>query len=644
MTTNNNATINTPPLNEIKFNDTFWKPKIDTNRNVTLAIEHQQLASTHRLEILDKTWNKDSSYEPHIFWDSDIAKWLEAAAYSLHSNPDPKLEKQCDEVIEKLAKLQDVDGYLNSYFSQAEPDARWTNVRDRHELYCAGHLMEAAAAYYEATGKKTFLEVMSRYADYIASVFGAGEGKKKGYPGHEEIELALVKLYHATGKAEHLSLSKYFIDQRGVSPHYYDEESIARRENPTSYRHGRYDYCQAHLPVREQSTAEGHSVRAGYLYAGMADIARETGDAELLAACKRIWDNITKKRMYIIGGIGSSHVGERFTYDYDLPNEEVYAETCAAIALVFFAHRLFLAEPKAEYFDVLERSLYNGVMSGVSQDGKRFFYDNYLASHPGYHDYRARKTPERQEWFGCACCPPNIARLIASVGKYAFAYTSTDLYVNLYAGYSGRAKIANTNLQFSLETQYPWDGAVQLALAPEGPADFAVRLRIPGWCKSYSVTINGAEPDNPPKLNNGYLVISRSWHTGDTIGFTMDMKVEKIKAHPSVRHNVGRVALQRGPVVYCLEEADNGKDLNNIFLSDYVNLTWSFDEQLLGGTGSITGEGFSRSSDMWDDALYLPELEETRIRRTLKAIPYYLWNNRGTGEMLVWINSAVSGG
>ena len=628
--------IDTPRAGSARIIGGFWEAKQRVNRETTLPIEYQQLSSTHRLEVL-KGWDEGSGYEPHIFWDSDVAKWLEAAAYSLQSYPDGDLEARCDEVIEDLARLQGDDGYLNSFFSQVEPEGRWTNLRDRHELYCAGHLIEAAVAYSEATGKRKFLDVMSRYADYIASVFGEGEGKKKGYPGHEEIELALIKLYRTTGNATHLRLSKFFLDMRGTDPHYYDEEATARGDEPTGYRFGNYDYLQAHLPVRKQDTAEGHAVRACYLYAGMADVATETGDEGLVAACKALWSNIVGKRMYVHGGIGSAHIGERFSYDYDLPNEAAYAETCAAIALAFFAQRMFLLEQSGGYIDVLERALYNGIISGVSLDGKRFFYDNYLASHPGYHKFQKRSAPDRQEWFGCACCPPNLARLVASLGNYLFATSDSDLWLNLYAQYDATADVAG-GVRFQMKTRYPWDGSVSVTLNPGSPSRFRVHLRIPAWCGGYTVAVNGTGLQ--AETESGYVVLDREWHDGDTIELVFEMPIERITAHPSVRQASGRIALQRGPVLYCLEEADNGKDLNNLYIPKDSELEWEFDGELLGGVGVIKGTGVSRAYEGWDGTLYRPGDQEYE-ERSFTAVPYHAWNNRGVGEMLVWINEAT---
>ena len=448
----------------VTFKDRFWAPRIETNRKVTLPIEYAQCRKTGRLAAW--TWKKGRPNPPHIFWDSDVAKWLEAVGYSLERHPDAKLEKLADGVIRDMARAQAADGYLNSHYQFVEPGKRWTNLRDCHELYCAGHLMEAAVAYSRATGKRTFLDVMCRYADCIDKTFGTRKGQKRGYCGHEEIELALVKLFHATGEARYLNLAKYFVDERGRHPNYFVEEASKRGDMKLRpFMDAKNLYLQAHAPVRGQTEAVGHAVRAMYLCSGMADVAAGTGDASLRAACRRIWKSATQRRMYITGGIGSSRHGERFTCDYDLPNETAYAETCASIGLVFFAHRMLQAEADGEYADVMERALYNGVMSGVSLDGKHFFYANPLTAHPVSYaartgdDHGDHTDPTRQEWFGCACCPPNIARLLASLGQYVYSQRGDVLYVHLYADGTASCNLAGQRVTVTQRTEYPWQGA-----------------------------------------------------------------------------------------------------------------------------------------------------------------------------------------
>lgn len=625
---------------QVRLESGFWGARQEINRAVTLPAEYRQLQETGRLESLMLTWKPGQPNEPHIFWDSDIAKWAEAAAYALALHPDPALEAQLDEIVDRFAAAQQSDGYLNTHFTVVEPGKRWTNLRDQHELYCAGHLFEFATAYYLASGKPKILDVARRYADHIAQQFGRGEGQKRGYPGHEEIELALVKLYRVTGERRYLDLAQYFVDERGQQPHYYDLEAIARGDDPAKYWAGGHDYNQSHLPVREQSDAVGHAVRAMYLYSGMADLVAEQGDAELHAALRRLWRSVTQRRMYITGGVGSSAVGERFSYDYDLPNDTAYAETCAAIGLVLWAHRMLQIERRAEYGDALERALYNGVLSGVSLDGERFFYANPLEVHPG--DYALRPYMrgwssyriERQPWFTCACCPPNVARLIASLGGYLYSQAGREIAVHLYAASHATLAVGGVQVALTQETDYPWEGAVRLHVAPERPALLALALRIPGWCRDATLRINGQPV--ALTLDRGYVRVERTWQTDDLLELDLAMPVERIEAHPLVRHDAGRVTLMRGPLVYCLEEADNGPALADLALPREAALTARWAPDRLGGVVVIEGQGLRRDASRWDNDLYRPVGAPT-APAPLCAIPYCAWANRGVGEMSVWI-------
>lgn len=638
MSTSSSSDQSLTPVSHaaVTLTDTFWMPRARINREVTLPVEYEQCKSTGRIDAWKLDWKPGDPNPPHIFWDSDVAKWIEAAGLSLATHPDPKLMALVDGVIEMIAAAQQPDGYLNVHFTIVEPEKRWTNLRDWHELYCAGHLMEAAVAYRDGTGNDKLLKVMCRYADYIGSVFGREDGRKRGYPGHEEIELALVKLYRATGEERYLQLASYFVDERGRQPHYFDIEARERGQDPGKWQFGRYDYNQAHLPVRQQSTAEGHSVRACYLYAGMADVAAETGDGELLAACERIWNNIVSRRMYIHGGIGSSRFGERFTFDYDLPNEDAYAETCAAIALVFFAHRMLQARPDSRYADVMERALYNGTVSGVSLDGKHFFYDNLLAAHPQYHRFNQQKPPTRQEWFGCACCPPNIARLLASIGGYVYSQSADTIWTHLYVAGSMTADLAGNTVGLTQKTEYPWDGNVRITVSPASPAVFKLALRLPGWCRGVGIRVNGT-PCNVAEITTaGYAIIEREWKTGDVVELTFPMPVERIEAHPSVRQDCGKIALQRGPIVYCLEEVDNGPDIADIALPMTSELVVTTDKTPFAGVPVIRGAAVRRDKSAWGDELYRPA-GTPAIPVVLTAVPYCMWANRGPGEMTVWI-------
>jgi len=462
-----------------------WKLLNDKIPNVepSHAIENFRIA----------TGENDGEFKGMVFQDSDVAKWLEAVAYSLSTDPDESLEKQADSVIELIEKAQKPDGYLDTYFIVAKPNKEWTNLAECHELYCAGHMLEAAVAYFQATGKKKFLNVMIRFVDHIENKFGSEEGKLKGYPGHQVIELALIKLYRITGEKKYLKLAKYFVDERGQEPNYFKQEW--ENGDKTVHRHifekMDLDYLQVHKPVREQETAVGHVVRALYMYSGMVDVAVETGDTDLIEVCQRLWKNVTRKQMYITGGVGSSAHGEAFTFDYDLPNDTAYAETCAAIALVFFAWRMLQLKPKAEYADVMERALYNGVLSGMSEDGKSFFYVNPLEVVPEVCEKRndhKHVKPVRQKWFGCACCPPNLARLLTSIGQYIYLYNDSKIYVNLYTGSTAEFNISGESIIITQETNYPWGGSVRFNIKCSQPHYFTLGLRIPGWCRKPILT------------------------------------------------------------------------------------------------------------------------------------------------------------
>ena len=576
-----------------------------------------------------------------VFQDSDIAKWIEGAAWSLRWHPDPELEKIVDGAIEEVVAAQQPDGYMDTYYIIGGLDRRWTNLKDSHELYCAGHMIEAAVAYYQVTGKRVLLDAVIRLTEHIDSVLGDGEGKIPGYPGHPVIEMALMKLYRVTGDPKHLNLARYFVDRRGQSPLFFEEED-ARNHNRFYWKDSyfRYQYYQAGKPVREQRDAEGHAVRAVYLYSGMADVARETGDASLAEACRRLWRSIVSRRMYVTGSIGSSEYGEAFTFDYDLPNDTVYGETCAAIGLVFFARRMLELEPKSEYADVMERALYNGVISGMQLDGTRFFYVNPLEVLPeaSLKDQHKRHVKvERQKWFGCACCPPNIIRLVSSLEDYIASVRGDELYLHLYAGCELEACVNGRTVSLKTETDYPRDGKITVTAAPEEPLPFALKLRIPGWCSAWTLKLNG-EPLNP-EITDGYLTVSRVWNSGDRVELCLDMPVRFLSANPRVYEDAGKAAVSRGPLVYCLEEADNGKALHLLRLGDVrpedCKTEWKPDK--LGGITEITTPGIRESGEGWGDTLYSAGIPVASSPVSLTWIPYYTWANREPGEMRVWI-------
>ena len=634
-------------IEDVHIESGLWGERQAANRSRTIPAIYHQMDITGRLEALNLKRERPRKRSViQMFWDSDPAKWIEAVGYSLHTHPDPALEAQADDLIDRLEKAQQPDGYLNTYFTVLEPENRWKDLRDWHEMYNAGHLIEGAVAYYEATGKRKVLDVLCRYADLIDRLFGPNEGQRHGYPGHPELELALVKLYRATGEQRYLKLAKYFIDERGKQPHYFDLEASERGEDPRDFWAKNYRYCQAHEPLRDQQEATGHAVRACYLYTGIADVARETGDQSLVDLSRRLWDDLTQHQMYITGGLGPAHSNEGFTFAYDLPNETAYAETCASCALVFWAQRMFQIDPHGRYIDVMERALYNTVLAGVSHDGDEFFYANPLTAYPrinpteNFSGIASAEHYRRSEWFECPCCPANASRTVASIGTYFYSTTPNRVYVHLYSPNVAHFNIQDSHVHLEQQTNYPWDGSVQISLGLDKPATFDLALRVPGWCRNYSVTVNGAAQNVTPE--NGYIVLSRQWKTGDSVGLTLDMPVERIAPHPMIRQDVGQIALQCGPLVYCVEEVDNGAQLANVVLPKDAPLHAEFDAELFGGVSVIHGQALRVEPSNWSSEMYLPEadVEYKRTPFDLTAIPYALWANRAPGEMRVWIRES----
>jgi len=581
---------------------------------------------------------KDTGHGGCVFQDSDFAKWIEAASYSLVWHPDPELEKTLDDAVDIACNAQQDDGFLNTYYIINGLNKRFTNLRDNHELYCFGHLLEGAVAYYEATGKRKFMDALIRYAECIDRLIGPEDGKLHGYPGHEIAEMALVRLYAITKNEKHFKLAKYFIDQRGQKPLYFEEET-KKNGNDFYWKNSlfQYQYYQAGKPVREQHIAEGHAVRAVYLYSGMADIARLTDDVTLMKACDELWNNIVNRQMYITGSIGQSAYGESFSYDYDLPNDTVYAETCAAIGLVFFAKRMASIAPRGTYGDVIEKALFNGIISGMSLDGKSFFYVNPLEVIPeaSLKDHGKKHIKiERQKWFGCACCPPNLARLIASLGSYIHSLRENALYTHLFIGSETKAKISSADITVRIETKYPWEERVDISFAMSTKTKFKYYLRIPGWCGKHSIRLNGIE--QTCTVEDSYALIDREWSGGDKISLIFDMPVSFVRANPHVRENIGKTAVMRGPVVYCAEEEDNGNELFRFHVGNPDDIIVRHEKDLLGGVTTVSFTG-KREKDWTCDTLYQTAgtvLEDKKI----VLIPYYAWANRRAGEMTVWIN------
>lgn len=565
-----------------------------------------------------------------VFQDSDFSKWIEAVGYSLTQHPDSKLEELVDGAIDIVCGAQQEDGYLDTYYIINGRDKTFSNLRDHHELYCFGHLTEGAVAYYEATGKDKLLKAVCRFADYIADYFGEDEGKCKGYPGHEIAEMALVRLYDATGEEKYLKLAKYFVDERGKRPYYFD------KEHPEGIQKGkeqelRYQYHQAHLPVREQSEAVGHAVRAVYLYSGMADVARLTKDEELFAACERLWDSIVDEKMYITGGIGATHLGEAFSFPYDLPNDTAYAETCASIGLIFFARRMLQIKADSRYANVMERALYNGVLSGMALDGKSFFYVNPLEVNPIACQRDERKfhvKPVRQKWFGCACCPPNIARLLSSIGSYAYTENENTLFVHLYMGCEIEKLVGNQKVDVKVTSELPWNGKVCIEVK-NAPKDFILAVRIPDWSNQPVIGADGWT------MQDGYCYIKKDWKESETIEFDFPMEAALFMASDKVREDAGKAAVARGPIVYCLEEVDNGADLHLLSIAADPAITVA-DKEICGQKIKAIEVSGLREHKGSDAALYhkLQEVENERV--TLRYVPYYMWANRGENEMQVW--------
>lgn len=569
-----------------------------------------------------------------VFQDSDVAKWLEAASYSLMLQRDEKLEAEIDELISIIGKAQLPDGYLDTYFIIKEPHHRWENLREGHELYCFGHMMEAAVAYYRATGKNTLLHIMEKNAAHIADRFG--KNKVRGYPGHPEIELALLRMYEVTSNQMFLDLASYFIDERGTAPDFFTEES--ERINWHVWGDYNHDpqYNQAHLPVREQTTATGHAVRAVYLYTGMAHMASLTEDNSLTTACKRLWKNITTKQMYVTGGIGSTHEGEAFSTDYDLPNDTAYAETCASIGLVFFAKRMMELEINSEYADVMERAIYNGIISGMSQDGKKFFYVNPLSVNPDFSGKipgHKHVCPTRPSWYGCACCPPNVARLISSLGDYVWMKKDDIYYSNLFIGGIYQDP-DDTDFTIELTSELPLHGNLHYTIHTKENTQKTIAIRIPSWTDSAAFVINGISIQ--PEIKSGYAYLETTFSDGDVINVTFTMEAKRIYSNPNLSKNAGHVSFQRGPFIYCIEGVDHPGGLSHYFAKeDGFLLIKKSSDVSLDDIPVLSIEGYKMDSSP-EDKLYSYK-KNALSPATLTAIPYFFWDNRGLNEMKVWI-------
>ena len=628
------------PLENVKVDDMFWNKVQKLVREV--VIPYQADVMEDKIPGVEKSHaiqnfriaagEAEGEHYGWVFQDSDLAKWLEAVAYSLTIHPDPALEQKADELIELVGRAQEPDGYLNTYFSIKYPDRKWKNLHEEHELYCSGHMIEAAVAYYIATGKDVLLNIMRRNADLICNRFGYG--KIRGIPGHQEIELALLRLYEVTGEKSYLETAKYFLDERGTEPSFFEEEIKTRdwfRWRDCEDR----EYAQNHKPVREQDKAVGHSVRAVYMYTSMVALAAETGDKTLLAACDKLWENITQKQMYITGGVGSTVHGEAFSVDYDLPNDTTYSETCASIAMCFFARHMLEVKPSGHYADVLERMLYNTVLASMQLDGKRFFYVNPLEVLPGVSGVvqtHKHALPQRPGWYFCACCPPNLSRLLLSLGQYAWGESEDTIYAHMFLGGSADFKVAG-GVTIDCDSKYPYEGHVCYSVnTADGEADFCFAVHIPSWCRDVVISING-EPVSA-EIKDGYVYIQRKWKTGDSLEIKSVLPVLRIYSNLAVSGNAGHVCLQRGPIVYCFEEADNTAPLAALRLPvDSEISVKNIPDGVLMGVPMLSADGIRETCDGDLYSENRPKVEKA----TIKAVPYYTWSNRGPGEMRVWI-------
>lgn len=642
---------------ECDIKDLFWSYYIDLVRDKVIPYQWEIL--NDRIEDAEPSHAIDNfriaagDIEGHfygeVFQDSDVSKWLEAVGNILMLSRDEKLEAQADSVIDIIARAQDESGYLDTYFLIEAPEKKWTNILECHELYCAGHFIEGAVSYYLATGKKKVFDVAVKLADYLYEMFGKEEGKLHGYPGHQEIEIALLKLYDVTGNEKYFELAQYFIDTRGTNQFF--EEEFEKRDHVCQWTQAKVEepnrwynqfpysyYNQFHLPVRKQKEAVGHAVRGVYMYTAMADIASRTKEKELFDACKNIWNNIVKKQLYITGGIGATHSGEAFTVAYDLPNDTNYSETCASIGLVFFAQKMLKNEVDRTYGDVMEQALYNTILGGMNYEGNRFFYVNPLEVVPETclgNTERNHVKPVRQKWFSCACCPPNIARTIASLWQYIYTADEDTAYVHLYIGNESEIQLTGNTLRIRQTTDYPWSGKVVLEINADTEEPMTVALRIPTWSEDkYSICVDGVCQDICAE-KNGYVQIKRNWKGNHQITLELKMEPKLVQANRKIHYNGGRAALVCGPVVYCLEEADNGKYLNQILVD--AKSDWKVTEGTLGGKSLILeGRGWREQSQTDEESLYHVYHEE-REEITITAVPYFLWNNRSDGEMQVWM-------
>ena len=640
----NDYPIHTVDFTQVRLTDNFWLPRIETNRTVTIPASFERCESTGRVKNFVMAAKKSGKFcTTFPFDDTDIYKTLEGASFSLAVHPDAKLSAYLDSLITIIGKAQEPDGYLYTArtINPAEPHAwagkeRWEKERElSHELYNAGHLYEAAAAHFMATKKRNLFDIAIKNADLVCSVFGPG--KLHVAPGHEIVEMGLVKLYRLTGKKEYLNTAKFFIEERG---RYKGYDSTSK----DSWKSGAY--WQDNTPVVDQEEAEGHAVRAGYLYAAVADVAALTGDDSLLKAIDKIWNNVVDKKMYVQGSVGAIGDGERYGNNYELPNATAYNETCAAIALVYWNYRMFLLHGDSKYMDILEKSLYNGLISGVGLDGKSFFYTNAMQIKNSFQFPQMEAT--RSGWFECSCCPTNLARLIPSIPGYMYAINEDNLYINLFINSSADLSVRNKPVQVVQTNNYPWDGGLTFTINPKAAAAFNLLVRIPGWAQNKAVPstlyqfqnesaekpvikVNGAAVDYT--ITNGYATIKRTWKKNDKVEVNLPMEVRRVVANEKLKEDIGKIALQRGPLMYCAEWPDNNGKTSNIIIPASANFTIEFKPALLNGVTVLKTEV---------PAVIINGAENiSTVKQSFTAIPYYSWANRGKGEMMVWFPTQI---
>ena len=597
--------VNQVDFSHISIKDNFWSPRLEKHLSATLPVCIDQIENkTGRIQNFERAAKGRGEHSGIFFDDSDVYKAMEGMAYALANARDAKLEAKLDEWIDKIAACQQPDGYINTFYTLTGLQNRWTDM-DKHEMYCAGHMIEAGVAYYQATGKRKLMDVGIRMAEHCMSLFDVGKGH--WVPGHEEIELALVKLSLATGEKRFLNFAHHLLEQRG---HGYGSTGKPLMGRPAggAYVHGQWNpsYYQDEMPVRNLSVINGHAVRAMYLFTGMADVAALKHDTAYVSALHRLWDNVVGAKMYVTGGIGSSRQNEGFTADFDLPNKEAYCETCASVGMVFWNQRMNQLTGDAKYADVMERSLYNGALAGISLQGDKFFYVNPLESDGKHH---------RQEWYGCACCPSQISRFLPSIGNYIYGTSPDALYINLYLGNEADISLNGNGIKVSQTTEYPWKGKVEILVEAGQPISQKLKMRIPGWCRQYTIKVDGKKVQ--PILDKGYAVVEPNGKRQTTVVLEMEMPVEQVAADPRVKQNEGKRAVQRGPLVYCMEETDNKQTYDSALLCKDTKYTVKFNKELLGGVMSVTAKGQHGS---------------------LQLIPYYAWDNREAGKMKVWLD------